>query len=197
MTDLGNSTSTLVNRPAFRWLAWLGVALQAVGFVAVLWFQRWNGAWIIGAFFVLSVTFLLMQDRVPSLLNLLVVLAALVNALGWSLNFFNRFVWYDEVVHFFSSFAVVSAIGYLGWTQDLIGGSSRSFIFICKVTAIGLALGIAWEVIEMVFLNLQFRDTVVDLVLDVLGAAAGAWFASWVIERRERPDLRTNRLQTW
>jgi hypothetical protein len=45
-------------------------------------------------------------------------------------------------------------------------------------------LGIAWEIIEMMFLNLSVVDTLVDLVMDTVGAALGGWFAGWVIRQQ-------------
>ncbi|WP_137388787.1 hypothetical protein [Rhodoligotrophos defluvii] len=191
----GSSIGLPIGSGTFRALAWLGVLLQAIAFVAVLWLQRWNGAWAIAAFFVVSLTFLLIQDRLPGLLKLLVILAAILNALGWSFDYFNRVVWYDEVVHVFSSLAVMSAIGHLGWTRGVIGGAPQSFTFICTIVAIGFGLGVAWEIIEMIFLNLRVGDTIVDLVLDVLGAAGGALLAGWVIGRQQRLGLDAGRLR--
>ena len=51
-----------------RALAWFGVALQAVAFVAVWLLQRWNGLWTNGGLFLLSLGFMLLQRRIPSLI---------------------------------------------------------------------------------------------------------------------------------
>jgi VanZ family protein len=42
----------------------------------------------------------------------------------------------------------------------------------------GLFLGIVWEVLEALFLNLSWVDTLSDLVLDMVGAALGGWLAA-------------------
>ncbi|MBM6583581.1 MULTISPECIES: hypothetical protein [Microvirga] len=49
---------------------------------------------------------------------------------------------------------------------------------------IGLGLGIAWELVEATFLNLERADTLLDLVMDTIGATAGGKFAGWVINQQ-------------
>ncbi|MBM1170054.1 hypothetical protein [Microvirga arabica] len=164
-----------------RALAWFGVALQAVAFVAVWWLQRWNGLWTIGGFFLLSLGFMLLQRRIPSLISFLVVCAALLNAGGWAWNWFQEFAWFDELVHTFTPLALVSAVMYRLWISGWITGIPGSSSFVILATLIGLGLGIAWEIVEATFLNLAWADTLLDLVMDTIGATAGGKFAGWVI----------------
>lgn len=183
-TAYTDPSSSAVNSGAWRALAWLGVALQAAALIAVWWLQRWNGLWTIGGFFALSLAFMLMKDRIPSLMSFLIVCAALLNAGGWAWNWFDQFLWYDEFIHTFTPFALVSALMYRLWTGGLINDAPGSGSFILKAAVIGLGLGIAWEIAEMLFLNLHFTDTLVDLVLDTIGAALGGWFAGWAIQNQ-------------
>ncbi|MBJ6127099.1 hypothetical protein [Microvirga splendida] len=176
-----SSSSSSVNSGTWRMLAWVGVALQAIAFVAVWWLQRWGGLWTIGGFFILSLAFMLMKDRIPSLMSFLIVCAALLNAGGWAWNWFNQFVWYDEFIHTFTPFALVSALMYRLWTGGSIDDAPGSGSFVLKAALIGLGLGIAWEIVEMLFLNLTVVDTLIDLVMDTIGAALGGWFAGWAI----------------
>jgi hypothetical protein len=178
------SSSSAVNSGSWRMLAWLGVALQAAALIAVWWLQRWGGLWTIGGFFALSLAFMLMKDRIPSLMSFLIVCAALLNAGGWAWNWFEQFVWYDEFIHTFTPFALVSALTYRLWTGGSINDAPGSGSFILKAALIGLGLGIAWEIAEMLFLNLHVTDTLVDLVLDTIGAALGGWFAGWAIHNQ-------------
>ncbi len=179
-----SSSSPAVNSSTWRMLAWVGVVLQAVAFVAVWWLQRWGGLWTIGGFFVLSLTFMLMKDRIPSLMSFLIICAALLNAGGWAWNWFDQFVWYDEFIHTFTPFALVSALMYRLWTGGSINDAPDSGSFILKAALMGLGLGIAWEIVEMLFLNLHVTDTLVDLVMDTIGAALGGWFAGWAIRNQ-------------
>lgn len=173
-----------VNWRVYRVLAWAGVAIQVVALVGVLFLERWNGAVSLVVFLGLSAAFLLSQDRVPSLLDLLVVLAALVNALGWSFNLFDEFTFYDELVHFFAPFAILATLGYLAWRQGLPGTRPFSAPFLIGVTVAGLVLGIVWEVFELTFLNLTWEDTTVDLVMDTAGAALAGFYVSWLARRQ-------------
>jgi hypothetical protein len=56
---------------------------------------------------------------------------------------------------------------------------------VLRFGGLGLGLGIAWEIVEMTFLNLSLVDTLVDLVMDTLGAMLAGPFMAW-ISRRER-----------
>lgn len=174
-TYADSSSPASVNGTLWRILAWLGVALQAAAFIAVWTLQRWHGLWIIGDFFVLSVAFLLAKERIPSLISFLIVCAAILNAGGWAWNWFDQFVWFDEVVHTVTPFAIVSGIMYRLLTDGAISSAPGSGGFILKAALIGLGLGIAWEILEMLFLNLKVVDTLVDLLMDTIGAALGGW----------------------
>ena len=182
-----NATDT-ANSAVWRTLAWIGVALQAAALIWALWSQTWNGAWTIGLFLAMSVLFLLMQDRLPTLLDFIVVVAAVVNAGGWAWEWYQSLAWFDEFVHAFTSFALVSAVAYLGVSRNWIGATPGTTTFVLWAAGIGLGLGIVWEILESLFLNLTFWDTIVDLVMDTLGAAAAGWFLGW-LERH----LRTRR----
>jgi hypothetical protein len=105
------SRASSVDSRFWRLLAWSGVALELAALVVVLMLERWGGAWSIAAFLILSVGFLLSQDRTPGPIDVLVIVAAMVNAAGWAWDLFDRFVWYDETVHFFMTFAVIAALG--------------------------------------------------------------------------------------
>ncbi len=49
---------------------------------------------------------------------------------------------------------------------------------------IGLGLGIAWELLEATFLNLSWPDTLLDVVMDTIGAAIGGSFAVWITDQQ-------------
>jgi hypothetical protein len=182
----GHSTpsSSSVNSRAWRVLAWAGIVLQAAALVFVLSSQQWGGAWILAGFLALSVVFMLMQDRLPSLLSLLVVLAALHNAGGWAWEWYKQLAGFDEFAHAFSAFAVVSACSYVAWTRGWVNAAPGSGKFVLLATAAGFGLGVAWEIFESTFLSLAPVDTVVDLVLDTIGAAIAGAFAGWVIRKQ-------------
>ncbi len=174
-----------VNSRTCRTLAWIGVALQAAALVAVLVMERFSGVPSLAIFLVLSVAFLLLQDRLPSLLTLLVIVAAVANAAGWAFNLYHRFAPFDELIHTFTAFTGMAALGYLGWAYGYIRAAPGSGTFVLIVAATGLVLGIGWEILESLFLNLSWTDTLVDLLVDTVGAAAGGVLAGWVIRRQD------------
>lgn len=192
MAHVGTAShSSSVDSATWRALAWGGVVLQAAALVAVWWLQRWNGLWTIGGFLIVSLAFMMIQDRLPSLLDFLVVLAALLNAGGWAWNWFDLFVWFDEFIHFFTGFAGMAALGYVLWTRGTIKAEPGSGAFVLRVALIGLGLGIVWEIAESLFLNLTFLDTIVDLVMDTLGAALGGWLAGWALNQTDTQQSRS------
>lgn len=162
-------------------MAWIGVALQCAALVAVVLVQRWGGVPSVAIFLVLSLAFLLVKDGVPSLISFLVVLAAIVNAGGWAWEWY-ALVWFDEFVHFFTSLSVVAATMCMAWAHGWLphpAGYGRTMLV---AAAVGLGLGVLWEIAEALFVSLTALDTIFDLILDTLGAAAGGWLAKWVVE---------------
>jgi hypothetical protein len=178
----------------YRALAWLGVALQAAALIAVVVVERWKGLPSIALFLGLSFVFLLLQDRLPSLISMLVVIAALVNAAGWAWNLFPVPL-YDDLVHGFTAFAGMAAIGYLCWTRGLLDAAPGSAKFVLAVAAAGLALGVLWELAEARFLNLTWTDTLLDLLVDTIGAALGGVLAGWAIRRQGRLQRTARRVR--
>lgn len=179
-----DSDSAYANSRAWRVLAWIGVGLQLIALIFVLWAAKWGGAWTIALFLGFSIGFLLMQDRMPSLIDFIVVMMALVNAGGWAWEWYQAFAWFDEFVHAFSLFAIVSALAYIGAGRGWMEAAQGMGRFVLLAAATGLGLGILWEIVESFFLNLTFWDTIVDLVMDTLGAAAAGWFVWNIAPRR-------------
>lgn len=168
----------------FRVLAWIGVAVQVVALAAVLVLQRWVGGLSLAIFLGLSVLFLALEERLPNLIVLLVVTAALINAALWAWNLSQPVAFYDEATHAYSSFAVVSALGWLAWTRRWIRVPPHGARFLVTMAALGLGLGILWEIVEFVFLDIPFWDTVGDLVMDAIGAFCAGLFLAWAIRRK-------------
>src|SRR3546814_965753 len=81
---------------AYQVAAWVGVALQAAALMSVLLLERWHGAINLTVFLLGSIAFLSIHDRLPSLLDLLIVAADLANAAGWAGYLFARISFYDR-----------------------------------------------------------------------------------------------------
>lgn len=167
----------------WRVLAWVGIGLQAGALVLVWLVERWSGVWVIAGFLAVSLLFMLNRRSVPSLIDMLVVAAAAINAGGWVWNWFDALVWFDEVVHAFTSMAVVAAIVHLLCRRYHLASTVAG---IAAGAALGLAIGIAWELVEMTFLDLQRVDTTVDLLMDTIGGAAGGWLGHGTASQQRR-----------
>lgn len=177
----GEHVNPAADSGTFRALAWAGVILQAAALVFVIVSQRWGGLPTIGIFFVLSLLFLVMKEHVPSLVSFLVVVAAIANAGGWAWEWF-ALVWFDEFVHAFSSLAVVAALLCMAWGRGWLSHPGSTGSVVIMAMAVGLGLGVLWEIVEATFVSLTLLDTISDIVLDMIGAAVGGLFADWAMQ---------------
>jgi hypothetical protein len=161
-------------------LGWGGVlVLAGCGAVVV-----WNGHWLSLlqlAFFLGGAAYLMFFDGgLPPLLKFLFVLAALINAVGWIWDEYTKIVWYDEVAHLYTTFAITLALGCLAYRRAATYLRDRHVDHFIVVLSFGVAAGALWEVIEWIILLREFRDSPVsDIVYDSLGAIGAAGLSVW------------------
>lgn len=163
-------------------LAWLGVAALAGGMIISAIAGAWWGVVGMLNFLVLSVGFLLLTRRLPHLVHFLVVLAAFLNAYGWVYNWFDALVFYDELVHAYTTGALALAAALWLWQDRRY--PSEFGRFVAATAGLGLGIGILWELAEMAFLDLRLIDTISDLVMDTAGAALAGLFGAWAVHSR-------------
>jgi uncharacterized membrane protein YjdF len=106
-----------------------------------------------------------------------VVIAILVNIAGYALNLYDRFGWFDEVIHTYTSFTITLLLALLLYGDVLSGVRRSPLLLVLIVASLGIAIGALWEIAEwgydqMVPENaiLGKTDTMIDLILDSLGA---------------------------
>lgn len=103
-----------------------------------------------------------------SLYLALVATAALVNLAGYLLTLWHEDTVFDEVAHFYTSFAAVAAIGRLALENDWI--RSTAWRWAALLTS-GILLGLGWEAFEYVIGIIgSSHDTLMDLAMDLAGA---------------------------
>lgn len=167
-----------VDSARYRQLSWLLLAGVVMG---VLWSalsDRWLDAAVLAGFAALGGGFMRLQDELPRLFTLLFLIAGLINVAGYAFDLWHSPVWFDEVVHSYTSFAVMAAIGWLAIARTRLFGGSLSFV--AAVTGVGIILGLLWEVFEWAIGIIGTRlDTISDLALDSLGAVAAGLFCAW------------------
>ena len=91
---------------------------------------------------------------------------------------YSRFPWFDEALHAYNFFALTLLVTVYAHGVVLMGGRRHGFLLVLIIAAIGLALGAAWEVVEFGYDHFIARpnvilpkiDTIVDMILDTLGA---------------------------
>jgi len=140
------------------------------------------GALSIGLFIGLSFVYLLREERLPNLFDMLVALSALLNAFGFVFDLYRAVPLYDEVAHAVTVFSLTLASFYLFY-RDAIPPAQR-LAMATAVFTLGVTAGSLWEVAEWttgyVFaINVVFGlgDAMSDLVANSVGALVAAIIA--------------------
>jgi hypothetical protein len=120
----------------------------------------------------------------------LILFCIVLNAAGFLWKLFEPIPLYDEIAHFVTPFTLVlilAEIIYRGGGDDEFFPTPRRAIITGSV--IGLLGAAGWEGVEVVMslmgmsISNTLPDTIFDVVLGVLGGAAGAWAADRYLDR--------------
>ena len=155
-----------------------------VGFVVLLLLGE-SGAISVGvaAAVIVGVRFL----RLPRLFDLAFIVAMALTGWGEALRLYDRFAYYDELVHFLVPllgapvvYIALARVDTLPNPSDARGSRRHLFGIFVVTLALGLAIGAAWEVLEWTSdqvlgseLTGGEEDTIGDLVADTVGAICG------------------------
>lgn len=109
-----------------------------------------------------------------------IAVAVAANVAGYLFNLWDTPTWYDEVVHGYTLFALTFLLAVTCY-RFLTEQSGHGFLIIVAIAALGLALGALWEVFEWGHDQITAQntilgkyDTIIDLVMDTLGALVAA-----------------------
>ena len=129
---------------------------------------------------------------------LLILLCVALNAAGFLWKLFEPVPLYDEIAHFITPFTLVLILAEIiyrnGGDDDFFNTPRRAIITGSVIGFVGAA---GWEGIEVAMalwgltISNAPADTVFDVILGVLGGAAGAWAADRYLDRifgRSRTD---------
>ncbi len=121
----------------------------------------------------------------------LLAVAAVANIAGYALDLYRRLWWFDEVLHGATIAAITLALGLALYGKVLLGARDSPLLLVAVIVAIGLAIGALWEVAEWGFDQAVSgdvikgkRDTMLDLVMDGLGALAAGVAALVMVDDR-------------
>lgn len=176
------------NWHGYRIAAWAGVMLVAVAIGYALLQGQWLVAAPLFGFLLAAVLFIKLEDRLPTLFDLLFVIAALLNAGGWAFRWYNTIGLYDEVAHGFTTFALTLALGYLAYGRMLPSFQAQRLLFVLTIASFGIAIGALWEVAEWAadFLFASqvvesINDIMDDLIMDSIGAVLAGILSLWAL----------------
>jgi hypothetical protein len=173
------------NLSLYRQLAWLGVGILGIAVIFAFLQGKVQGGFTLIAFLVAALAFMGMQNRLPSLFDLLFVIAALLNAGGWVWNLFERVGPYDEITHAFTSFAVTLALSFWVYGALLTSFYSHRLLYVLAIASFGISIGVMWEFVEWAIGVIDsLQDTLIDLVMDSIGATLAAVIS--LVALRER-----------
>jgi hypothetical protein len=177
-----------LNWRGYRIIAWIGQALLTIFVIAAAVQSKWSNALGLAVFLVASFVFVIRDDKLPTLFDFLFVLAALLNATGWVWNLFGMPGPYDEIVHAYTTFAITLALSFLVYGSMLNIFRNHTLLYLVTITSFGIAIGALWEVTEWSagkILNTQviesLDDTIIDLVMDTIGAGLAALISLWAL----------------
>ena len=135
----------------------------------------------------------------------LIVICIALNGAGFVWHLFEPIPLYDEIAHFLTPFvlvAVLAEIIYRAGGDDEFFDTRRHAIVTGSV--IGLLGAVGWEGIEVVLsaigvpISNTLPDSIFDVLLGVVGGAAGAYVADHFLDRlfgRSRMDSNRRRVR--
>ena len=121
---------------------------------------------------------------------ILVTICVVLNSAGFIWHFFEPIPLYDEIAHTLTPFTLVTLTAeliYRAGGDDMFFNTPRHAVVTGAV--IGLLGAIGWEIVEEILASMGAQisnapaDTVFDVVLGVIGGAAGAWMADRYLDR--------------
>ena len=135
---------------------------------------------------------------------LLILVCIALNGAGFIWKLFEPIPLYDEIAHFLTPFvlvAVLAEIIYRGGGDEFFDSRRHAIV---TGSVIGLLGAGGWEVVEILLAFVgaaiynALPDTMFDVVLGVLGGAAGAYVADHFLDRifnRSRTDSNRPRVR--
>jgi hypothetical protein len=169
------------NWRGYRIAAWIGQALLTIAILTALVQTQWLNALLLAGFLIASLIFVVKENYLPKLFDFLFVVAALLNAGGWVFGWFYLPGPYDEITHAFTTFAITLALSFLVYHSMRTVFRQHTWLYLLTIASFGITIGALWEVTEWSAGKIlpsevigSVDDTVIDLIMDSLGAVAAA-----------------------
>ena len=168
--------------PGYRTAVYAGIGLLAVMFVVAILSRDVGSPLVPLGLGIVAVIFLAVQTAwMPSLFNVVFVLALLVDGAGWAWGLFESVVPLDEISHGLTAMALTLAVGFYVYRGLLEEYPRHLAPLLVALLTLGVSIGALWEVFEwIVGIEMSVSDTISDLVADTTGALLAlplAWSA--------------------
>lgn len=169
---------------------------------------RYTTKWLLASYplwgAVISLGFAFIPTQRPRTLKLaeaFTLLALLLHVAGHAIGWYEQFYLYDKMLHFVNTLVAVFILFALSQATDWIWDWRRvtPLEVGIYVFAMGVTIGTFWEIIEFAMDTFAgtdeqngLADTMVDLLLDVSGAALGALavaYATWYGRRNGNDQI--------
>ncbi len=137
-------SASALRSPVHRRVAWAIRIGLALAFAWELLALDPVGVLSMAFFIVLSFAYLLREEKLPNVLDALVALSALLNALGFVFGLFDWPVLYDEVAHTVTIFSLSLAFFYLFYEN--VVPHERALATTTAVFTLGATFGSLWSV---------------------------------------------------
>lgn len=186
-----NTAFSNTNWRGYRYAAWIGLLCIGGSALFTLLRGQWQATAVLAGFGAAAIVFLILTDQIPAVIDALVVLAALVNAAGYVWDLYSTFFWFDEVLHGYTIFALTLPLGFLAFHAVIDDLRRHRLQFIFAIASFGIAIGAVWEIAEWIFDQIVpsdviagKTDTIIDLIVDSVGALLAGWMSVWIVKDR-------------
>ena len=181
MSSKAENPHMKINGIGYRVACWVGIAIAVVGLGFAAFMGWWLSALWLAALLLYSLWQVAWEDRLPDLFDLLLVAAAVINALGWAFDLFKKFSPYDVIAHGYTVFALTLTLGYLTYYGSRSHFRRHGLLFMVTIFCFGMAIGSLWEIVKWMFGVIgDIHDTIMDLIMDALGASAASALSVWL-----------------
>ena len=112
---------------------------------------------------------------------ILAIVMLLANIAGYAFDLYQRFWWFDRILHAATLFALTFWAAIFLCSKVLTPSLDRWLIRLTIISGLGIAVGALWEVAEWGFDQVMpgnvikgKHDTILDIIMDTLGALLAA-----------------------
>jgi uncharacterized membrane protein YjdF len=125
----------------------------------------------------------------------ILVLLGTANMAGYSFDLYRQFWWFDRVLHCCTIFAITLWLSIIVFGRALRAEPSCQVLVFLLLASVGVAIGALWEVAEWGFDQIAAGDvikgkydSILDIIMDTLGAALASFAALQLLRAREAAD---------